>query len=194
MKQVELEPFSHVLPRAARQARDLRLLVRGEADWLQDVQPGTVARYSNYMRGVRKVMDIASRQDQIEAFLIRGQRTSLGIATILPEQHIVHPTEGAFDGSDLDYWLVDGAHPELHRHVARQLWVLNGMEPGFAAIREVHPQPPVGFETYMKPIGDTAVSLSTGDQPDPFGIAWDGAPARLYVTPQPFPLPAEGGN
>lgn len=100
---VKLESFATDKANSLNQAWALQELVAKERAWLEQVQPDTVERYSSIRSAVHTIVRIAGYRQGVKARIIRQNRAAIGIATIIPNQHIVHPVGGRFEGSDLDY-------------------------------------------------------------------------------------------
>lgn len=185
---ITLEAFTGDRRQAVAQAFDLRRLVRHEKQWLKAAQPGTYARYENESKAVRSITRITRHRNQIEAHIVRRDRVAIGLATIIFDQQLVHPAEGSFQGDDLDYWLQRGEDIFTHRDVARRLLAADHNRPAMATIVQGHPNPARGLERVMQPVGEVA-SLSTGERPDPYEIARQGAAAQLYIFTADLQLP-----
>jgi hypothetical protein len=200
---IQLERFS--IFKAPIQGPLLHDLVAQESDWLKEVFPGTVQRYRNKLHAAKNVARIA-HSEGMRAFIIKEEKVARGIATIIFEQTVIHPTEGEFTGNDLDYWLASDATTDMHNNVAFKLMIENGHidnarrggylptdpfggrdlsvklagpHPIMGTIVDNQQHPPIGLGYVMSPVGDPAV-LRTPDGTDPYGLTKDGAEVQLY--------------
>jgi hypothetical protein len=156
MAKVEIEKFNNLT--AVAQGREVRDLVSAERDWLETV----------------------------------------GLGTIIFNQRVIHPVEGVFEGDDIDYWVKPGEDRSVHTSVASLLigqglgkYSIDRRGKSFetaenltlyqaiASTIQDHPNPPLGFASTMRTVGDPTV-LSTDMPGDPYGMARDGKIAQLY--------------
>ena len=211
MPEVFLEPFSVIKSRAQSQAEDIKSLIATQFDWLETVQPNTVKAYST-PRKARKSVNHRAKSRELEAYIVKRDNAAVGLATIISNQRVIHPTEGLYEGYDLDYWLSLNQRPQTHKTTANLLishfigrhnlamrsrrQIINLTLPGleakniwnYEAIASVlidHPNPAIGFEesSSMLAVGEPAV-LTTDIPGDPYGMARDGKLAQLYTYKQ----------
>src|SRR4051812_22337704 len=100
---IHLESYS--LPKSPKQAVDLHDLVENEQQWLGDIFPDTTERYSGLMQAFKSVVRIAMSKE-VHAYIIRPGRylnAAIGVATVIPDQAVLHPDEGRIGGDDIDY-------------------------------------------------------------------------------------------
>ncbi|MDB5164776.1 MAG: hypothetical protein JWL89_402 [Candidatus Saccharibacteria bacterium] len=183
------------------QALNLSRLVSQEQDWLRQTRPETLQRYFDpSVRGKKNINRLA-KSNEVQAFIVRKSIVAIGLATIVFDRTVIHPSLGSVEGDSLDYWLRRGMDEATHRVVAEKLIAAsqqineeqrgpdNGlsseaaprriMHSMFAAVVQDVPNPSVGFAYHMDPMGEPA-SLKTELPSDRFDIAKGGALAQLY--------------
>lgn len=204
---LELESFSRL--KAPLQARDVCGLIKSERGWLVNIFPGTVDRYRDYPHAVKNIGRLA-QSELLHAFILRKDKVTQGLATIILDQSIVHPEEGPRWGVDLDYWLKKGSSRIDHEYTADALIqaaikleasrrqrdmdygrnasaYLSSDYPMFATMRPGHEASPIGLADYLRPLGEPA-SLTTLTGADPYGVTKVGANLQLYYATLPVSL------
>jgi len=178
---ITLEAFSRDRRQAVAQALDLRNLVVHEKQWLKQAQPGTLARYETKTDGMHNISRTIRRHGEMTAHIVRRDRVAIGLATVIFNQTIVHPTEGTFEGNDLDYWLKKGTDIFTHKQVVERLVAANHDLPALATVIASHPNPALGFEKVMETVGEPALLRAAGGA-DKYDVARQGQLAQLYVV------------
>ncbi len=196
---IHLEEYNPL--KAPKQGVDLHDLIRNERDWLAEVFPGTVKRYSGLLKAMGSVARIG-RSKEVHAFIIRPSRhlgTAMGVATVIPDQAVRHPEKGRISGDDIDYWLGPQHSVDVHTLVAKQVMLASAKlalkrrgqrdEHGLYAPHRMFVAVPTGLSAAsgynqgltnnMDMVGDPAIlSYPKGD--DMHGITKDGAQVQVY--------------
>jgi hypothetical protein len=139
-----------------------------------------VAGYATFNSAYRRIRRLAA-SEELNAYIIREDDTAIGLATVVRDQHVVHPSEGEITGDDLDYWLKSLSSNGLHQAVVARLCEGQDGRPTFATVvsgNAQQRQKEQAFGLQMRPVGGPA-SLSTGG-PDQFMVARGGAEAQIY--------------
>lgn len=113
---IHLEAYAEDPNSAAIQAKQLIRLVVAQTPHLAHDWRDVVAGYSTFTDAYRRVRRLAV-SEELDAYIIRKDDTAIGLATVIRDQHIVHPSEGRVEGDDLDYWLKSLSSNGLHRAV-----------------------------------------------------------------------------
>lgn len=194
--------MSFVLDRYLADKKDfqgamLHELAKKEEAVLAEIFPGAYERYGKSTEKAAGNVGRIAASEALHAFIIRWERLDIahGIATIIFNQTIIHPSLGRITGHDMDYWLGEEADsdPKAHRDVASRLIMTASNEfvndpgqralldlPLFAALRPQQPRFPVGLAKIMEPIGEPSV-IQTDPPEDKYGITKGGAPLQLYT-------------
>ncbi len=199
---IKLDHYSKV--RSAKQGYDLHELISAEKDWLGEFFAGTVTRYRDLPRSIKSVARVAS-SEAVKAFVVRDGKVAVGVATLILGQTLLHPSNGAFFGTDLDYWLVRDANDETHEQTGRALIEASSREsfkqhvnpdashPGIygvsddALLNYVFATTPTntdynrGLHNFLAQAGEPSV-LSSGTEGDPYGITKDQSVLQLYAA------------
>lgn len=111
---MNLEKFRLIFHK--QQAREAATIVHEEEDWLSRVQPGTVERYQDEQHARYNIGRLAwsAWGGEFNPYIVRENKVAKGLATIILNQQVMHPSFGSVEGSDLDYWLVKDASEKLH--------------------------------------------------------------------------------
>jgi hypothetical protein len=192
MMSIEFEPFNPKI--AATQASHLIELVKTEQEWLHQSFPDTLKRYNQGIdAAIDRLIDTASHQEEINAFILRQNKIAVGIGTVIFNQAIKHPDmKGSIHGSDIDYWLSTSlsSNPEAHLLVASELLTkgLRGClaeeeikrRRVFATVMPDAQNPSYGFDFVMEKYHEPAV-LSTGSIRDAYKLTKDRVLLQLYI-------------
>jgi len=196
---VFLENYS--FKRLPKQAGDLSVLVRNQPEDIPEIFSGAAERYGSFPKAVKNVARII-RNKELDAYVIRDRqtRTARGIATIIFDQKVAHPTNDALIGNDLDYWMGSEATVGDHLNAAKALIRLSAKATLLS--RGINPEEPLddadlqiknqafattisgqdynrGFHQFMEAVGKPA-ELSANPVGDPYDVARSGHVVQLY--------------
>ncbi len=180
LPRVEFEPFANRGRLAVLQAIRISRLVSVE-EWLKTEQVGTHHRYYWPLKAVDSVRRLAA-SETLQAYLIHSSSTAVaGLATIIRDQHVLHPHQGRIEGDDIDYWLAASQPLNIHSVVAEKLCEEQNGRPSFATVISGSFQAEArnhSFGEHMRKVGGPAKLGFEGE--DHYEVARDGAVSQVY--------------
>jgi hypothetical protein len=178
---IAMEPFSTSRIYAVFQALRVSGLVKRESGWLQQEQPGTVQRYERLGKAQRNIRRLAASQELSAYGIHAPSGASIGLATVIKGQHVIHPHAGEIMGDDIDYWLGSAQTNDVHAAVVKRLCDRQGNRPTFATIVLNGTQATAkadSFGYYMNPVDGPTELIAAAD--DYYDVARKGEIVQVY--------------
>jgi hypothetical protein len=178
---VSLEIFAPTPVMSFLQALTVKRMVKDEAHWLANSYPDVVSGYQSLSSSRQRIRKIGA-VPEIQAYIIHGAKRAIGLATVIPDQKVVHPTEGAIEGDDLDYWLRGDSATRIHRAVLAELLAGQLHRPTFSTVAtsdRQYIQKGLSMDRHMNAVGEPNL-LRAAEEGDPFDVARSGAEVQVY--------------
>jgi len=182
--EVWLDKFAHTSRQAATQAAQLHPFIKRRKQELRGIDPVIYNIFGkSFFRCLGNIVELGA-DSAAGYYIVRDETAVMGLATVLYDRSILHPSVSIFEGNQIDYWLPEGSGIAAHEDtVAAIVDELAGEGVVLlASSARAHPNPQLGFAHHMQTVGEPVALLYAANEGCYSRLS--GEPeAQLYVYP-----------